>query len=284
MSLNRTTLSLLLAGALAAATGEVRADAVRASGSVRGDTGRLTLSWPAPVEFEARSVGGRHILRFARPVEADFAAALAPLHRFLEPPTIGDQGRSVSFPLKPGIVALTFADKTRVVIDLFAGFPPPVAAAQEHAAPVAAAQEHSTPAAAEGLQGIIKPPVAAPNRVARKDAPVVSAAGADAAGAAAPALRFDWAEPVAAAALRPRRRAVAHLRQAVAAGHRPAANRRRPVRARHRAAAASAGDGSAAGPCRRRTRRPWPRRPCLDPRLCGAGSGARRQPGADAAA
>lgn len=190
MSLSRSTLSLLLAGALAAATGEVRADAVRASGSVRGDAGRLTLSWPAPVEFEARSVGGRHILRFARPVEADFAAALAPLHRFLEPPAISEQGRSLSFPLKPGIVALTFADKTRVVIDLFAGFPPPVAAAQEH----------SAPAVARGPQGIIKPPVAAPNRVARKNAPVVSAAKQDAAGAAVPSLRFDWAEPVAAAA------------------------------------------------------------------------------------
>jgi tetratricopeptide (TPR) repeat protein len=190
VSLNRATLSLLLAGALAAAAGEVRADAVRASGSVRGDAGRLTLSWPAPVEFEARSVGDRHILRFARPVEADFAAALAPLHRFLEPPAIGEQGRSLSFPLKPGIVALTFADKTRVVIDLFAGFPPPVAAAQEH----------SAPATAGGLQGIIKPPVAAPNRVARKDAPVVSAAKQGATGAATPSLRFDWAEPVAAAA------------------------------------------------------------------------------------
>lgn len=190
MSLNRTALPLLFAGLLAATAGDARADPVRASGSVRGDTGRLTLSWPAPVGFEARSVGGRHILRFARPVEADFAAAVAPLGRFVEPPVIGEQGRSLSFPLKPGVVALTFADKTRVVIDLFAGFPPPVVAAQEHPGPGAA-----------GPETAIKPPVAAPNRTQRKDAaPAAAPRKDDAAGAALPSLRFDWPEPVAAAA------------------------------------------------------------------------------------
>jgi tetratricopeptide (TPR) repeat protein len=188
VSLNRTTFALLVAGLLAGGAGEGRADPVRASGSVRGDAGRLTLSWPAPVEFEARSVGGRHILRFARPVEADFAAALAPLRRFLEPPVIGEQGRSLSFPLKPGIVALTFADNTRVVVDLFAGFPPPVVAAQEQPAPAAA-----------GSAGIMKPPVPAPNRVARKEA-TAGELKQEPAAAALPSLRFDWTEPVAAAA------------------------------------------------------------------------------------
>lgn len=190
MSRNGTALPLLFAGLLAAAAGDARADPVRASGSVRGDTGRLTLSWPAPVEFEARSVGGRHILRFARPVEADFAAAVAPLRRFVEPPVIGEQGRSLSFPLKPGVVALTFADKTRVVIDLFAGFPPPVVAAQEHPG-----------SNAVGPETAIKPPIAAPNRAQRKDAaPAAAPRKEDAASAALPSLRFDWPEPVAAAA------------------------------------------------------------------------------------
>ncbi|MGZ8995231.1 MAG: hypothetical protein ACXW3P_01850, partial [Rhodospirillales bacterium] len=182
----RIALALLLAGVCAVSAGAARADVVRADGSMRGDVGRLTLTWPAPVEFGARSVGGRHILRFARPAEADFAAAIAPLQRFLDAPEIGDEGRSLSFPLKPGIVALTFADKTRVVVDLFAGFPPPVLAAQENPAP----------AAVTGAPGIIKPPVAAPNRTAP------NAPAEDTAAQLSPSLRFEWTEPVAAAAFR----------------------------------------------------------------------------------
>ncbi len=186
----RGPLTLLLAGLLAASAGHVRADVVRASGSVRGDVGRLTLSWPAPVEFQARSVGGRHVLRFARPAEADFAAAVAPLHRFLGPPEISDEGRALSFPLKPGIVALAFADQTRVMIDLFDGFPPAVVAAQEGPEPAAVSA------------GAIKPPAPAPNRTARTQPAPLRAPDKAAGGAPVASLRFEWAEPVAAAAFR----------------------------------------------------------------------------------
>lgn len=183
--------ALLLAGLVAAPGGNARADVVRASGSVRGDVGRLTLAWPSPVEFEARSAGGRHVLRFARPVEADFAAAVAPLSRFLGPPEISDGGRGLAFPLKPGIVALTFADQSRVVIDLFDGFPPAVVAAQE-----------GPPSAATGPLGGIRPPVAAPNRAAKTKPAHRRPADESAGSPSAPSLRFDWAEPVAAAAFR----------------------------------------------------------------------------------
>lgn len=185
-------LAALLAGLVVAAAGDARADVVRASGAVRGDGGRLTLSWPAPVEFDARSVGGRHVLRFARPAEVDLATAVAPLHRFVEAPVVGDEGRTLSFPLKPGIIALTFADKTRVVVDLFAGFPPPAAASHEGASLVP-----------EAASAPVKQPVPAPNRSARKPTtPSGPPAFAGEQKGPTASLRFDWAEPVAAAAFR----------------------------------------------------------------------------------
>lgn len=183
--------ALTLAALVLATAGHGRADPVRATGTVRGDGGRLTLTWPAPVEFQARSVGDRHILSFARPAEGDFAAAAAPLQRFLGAPEVADAGRTLAFPLKPGIVALTFADRTRVVVDLFAGFPPPAATAGEPAPPPRA--------------GSIGAPVPAPNRGTRR--PAEAAASGNPATAMHPggpsySLRFDWSESVAAAAFR----------------------------------------------------------------------------------
>ncbi len=112
---------ILMAAAVVAAVGVARADKVDVRASSRDETGRLSLTWPKQVDFDARSADGRFILRFERPAQGDFAGAMATLRRFLGAPEITDGGRAIAFPLKPGVTALTFADKRRIVVDLFAG-------------------------------------------------------------------------------------------------------------------------------------------------------------------
>ncbi|MBL8660859.1 MAG: tetratricopeptide repeat protein [Rhodospirillales bacterium] len=201
---------LILAAALAIAqAASANADAVRAVASTRGDSGRLTLNWPRPIAFEATSSGGRFVLRFERPAEADFAGAATVLRRFVGAPSVESEGRTVSFPLRTGIVALTLADGKRVVIDLFA----PTAEAGAEAGDAAGRRPEE--AAAPARRAVAMRPVPAPNRGTGEPPTPLQAASesrtgpgepeeaASAEARASPAsLRFDWTEPVAAVVFR----------------------------------------------------------------------------------
>lgn len=120
---------VVVAAALLAAASGAEADKVDVRASTREESGRLTFIWPRPVDFDARSADGRFILRFERPAHGDFSGAVASLRRFLGTPSVTDGGRALAFPLKPNVTALTFADKRRVVVDLFSGIAPPASEA-----------------------------------------------------------------------------------------------------------------------------------------------------------
>lgn len=201
-----------------------QAEPVRVTASTRGDTGRLTLTWPKPVTFEAHSADGRFALHFDRPIEADLAQAAVKLRRFVDRPGHGGDGRILSFPLRDGVVALTLADGKRVVVDLFApageaeATDPPAERSTEPAdAPAALAMLRPVPAPNRGARSAPTPLAPAVDPIAKKPEGGLANAPAEAAGtgiekpidnlnaadgATVATLRFDWTEPVAAAIFR----------------------------------------------------------------------------------
>lgn len=249
MPANRTALTLFaiaIASVLAVAlVRPAQADAVRVDATTRGNSARLTLVWPAPIAVEATSANGNFVLQFDRPAQADFGAAAAKLRRFLDHPQRSDRGRTLSFPLRPGVVALTLADGRRVIVDLIAS---------DEAIATDADTAKTQKEAIDGLAAAaVMRPVPAPNRRSRANptsttatsvglttsagsAEVVESGGATTASAT---LRFDWTEPVAAAIFhragilwmvfdRPSIQDIASLRQAAGAAARMVEQRPHP--------------------------------------------------------
>ena len=92
------------------------AEVVRFTASVEGDRARLTMKWPSPVELRSEVRDRRLILQFDRPVEGDFAA-IKTLSGFVGSPKLDDNGRTLGFPLEPGIGGLAYANDQSVFVD-----------------------------------------------------------------------------------------------------------------------------------------------------------------------
>jgi len=180
----------LFTGPLPAGAGSVRVEARR-----EGDVGRIVLEWPAAVEFTADTADNRLTLSFAQPVEADFGA-IRSLRRYVGLPVQSTDRRTLTFPLKPGIIALAYADDTRVVLDFARGEPEQAGRAEpDPAADPAPASAVSAPT----------PPPATPSPPAPAPASVPGPGGAD--DAVPVGVRtgqhpgysrvvFDWEQPV----------------------------------------------------------------------------------------
>lgn len=94
----------------------VAAEVVRFTASVEGDRARLTMTWPSPVALRSEVRDRRLILQFDRPVEGDFAAVKT-LSGFVGSPKLDDNGRTLDFPLEPGIGGLAYANDRSVFVD-----------------------------------------------------------------------------------------------------------------------------------------------------------------------
>lgn len=140
----------------------VGAETIQVEAHREGDVGRVVLAWPAPVEFTASTANDRLTLRFAQPVEADFWA-IRRLRRYVGLPVQSPDRQTLTFPLKPGILALAYADGPRVVLDFARGDPEAAsaavpAAAVEPAAPSPAPVPPTGPEAAEDAESAVEVP------------------------------------------------------------------------------------------------------------------------------
>ena len=80
--------------------------------------GRLVFNWPAPVRHQAAIDKGRLVVRFGRPIEADYGAVTNILGDYLADPRRGGDGRTVSFRLKGAFQLRAFDAGSAVVVDL----------------------------------------------------------------------------------------------------------------------------------------------------------------------
>ena len=110
-------LALALAAALAAASAR-GAESVGVRAGAHDGFGRMVFDWTAPVKYEAKADGGRLVVSFARPFQADYAEVARHLGDYVGPPAPAADGRSVGFPLlRPVEVRAALIDG-KVAVDL----------------------------------------------------------------------------------------------------------------------------------------------------------------------
>ena len=146
-------------------------------GGLHEGYGRLVFDWPGSVDYTAAIEGGSLIIRFDRPLRADFSGALANLRTFLAGGSLEPDGRPLSFVLAHGDFGLrSFKIGTSVVLDLLRQGGAEVTSSSPPATPLPASPQSSS-----------APP-------ASTDTPDLRVRGADHEGYSR--LVFDWNRPV----------------------------------------------------------------------------------------
>ncbi len=95
------------------------AERVGVSGGVAGGAGHLEFVWPQPVDYDARVVFGRLLVRFSEPGEFDFSAVEGALPQYLGEPKVVADGTVVAFPLRVPVSLRHAQDGSRISIELF---------------------------------------------------------------------------------------------------------------------------------------------------------------------
>jgi hypothetical protein len=90
--------------------------------------GRLVFNWSAPVFHQSQVTGNAVVVRFGRPIEADYRAALRTLGKYLSDAQPGPDGQSVTFSLKGGADVRSFSMGRAVVVDFLESTPAAAAA------------------------------------------------------------------------------------------------------------------------------------------------------------
>jgi hypothetical protein len=104
---------------ICAAVPAFAAERVSVSGGVAGGAGHLEFVWPQEVEYDARVVFGRLLVRFSAPGEFDFSAFQGAMPQFLGDPTVVADGTVVAFPLQVPVSLRHSQDGSRISIELF---------------------------------------------------------------------------------------------------------------------------------------------------------------------
>ncbi len=121
--LSRAAWALACVGALAASTPPAEADPVQIRAANHDDFGRLMFFWPSPVTYETGGNRDRLIIRFQRPIVANYDPASESLGQYLGVVEPEADGHSVVIPLREGVSARSFALDNAVVVDLSRGSP-----------------------------------------------------------------------------------------------------------------------------------------------------------------
>ena len=93
---------LIIAGPAASEPVDVRA-------GLHDVYGRIVFNWRTPVFYQAGISGNAVVVRFGRPIEADYRAALRTLGKYLTGVQAGDDGQSVTFSLKGEVNLRSFS-------------------------------------------------------------------------------------------------------------------------------------------------------------------------------
>jgi len=99
-------------------TGPASAEPVRVRAAPHDGYGRMVFNWSSPVRFETETADGQLVVRFARPIEADYSAAVQLLSRYVAAAQPGADGRSVTFTLRRPFAVRSFDLGSAVVVDL----------------------------------------------------------------------------------------------------------------------------------------------------------------------
>jgi hypothetical protein len=94
------------------------ADRVIVSGDVQGGTGRLEFLWPRSVQYDARVIFGRLVVRFSEPGDFDFAAYQDAMPQYLGSPKVVGDGTVIAFPLRVPVSLRHSQDGARITIEL----------------------------------------------------------------------------------------------------------------------------------------------------------------------
>ncbi len=95
-----------------------RAEPVRVEAAVSEKYGRLVFAWESPVGFEVITADGRLVVRFDRPIEADFDTALQRLAGYVNAADPGADGRSIGFALQRPVTVMSYGVGNTVIVDL----------------------------------------------------------------------------------------------------------------------------------------------------------------------
>ena len=79
--------------------------------------GRIVFNWQTPVFHQSGVSGEAAVIRFGRPIEANYLAALRTLSKYLSGAEPGEDGRSVTFSLRDGTAMHSFSMGRAVVAD-----------------------------------------------------------------------------------------------------------------------------------------------------------------------
>ena len=102
-----------------AAVPALGAERVSVTGEAGGGGGRLEFVWPQPVQYDARIVFGRLLVRFSQAGDFDFSALRDAMPQLLGEPKVVADGTVVAFPLRVPVSVRHDQDGARVSIELF---------------------------------------------------------------------------------------------------------------------------------------------------------------------
>lgn len=111
-------LAPMAAAMLMAFAPSARAEPVRVEAAVSEKFGRIIFAWASPVGFRVTAADGRFVVRFERPIEADFDAALRRLAGYVSDARPGADGRSVGFALQRPVTVMGYGIGSTVIVDL----------------------------------------------------------------------------------------------------------------------------------------------------------------------
>ena len=107
---------LIVAGPAASEPVDVRA-------GLHDAYGRIVFNWRTPVFHQSGVSGNAVVIRFGRPIEADYRAALRTLSKYLSGAQPGEDGRSVTLALRGGAEVSSFSMGRAVVVDFLDASP-----------------------------------------------------------------------------------------------------------------------------------------------------------------
>ena len=117
--LPRALVRLACVACLIVTAGSARAaDRVTVTGDEQGGTGRLEFVWPRSVDYDARVIFGRLVVRFSEPGDFDFTAYQDSMPQYLGSPKVVGNGTVIAFPLRVPVSVRHSQDGARIIIEL----------------------------------------------------------------------------------------------------------------------------------------------------------------------
>ena len=91
---------------------------VTVRGGAHSEFGRIVFDWTSPVGYDAKITGRNLIVRFDRPMQADFSRAMATLRDYASGARLSGDNRTATVSLKDDFNLKTFENGSSIVVDV----------------------------------------------------------------------------------------------------------------------------------------------------------------------